>query len=108
MNVDKSENLLSQEEMYKLVMALKFVRKEKDFKEEEAQKVIAWAEYVRIESHLLELVLDGKLLVDTDSIDRKNFEDIKFTTADGYLSEDETTQFNDMRDKLNAFYDEAQ
>ena len=57
-------SLLEEEEVERLIISLATHRDEEGFEEEEAVSVIRWAERVRIESMMLDFVLDGTCDVD--------------------------------------------
>lgn len=55
-------SLVSDDEIQSLILALAESRKDSVFTEQEAQRLVHWAESVRLESSLLDLVLEGKVL----------------------------------------------
>jgi len=59
-----SANILDEEEVQRLIISLANRREATGFEEEEAVSVIRWAERVRIESMMLNFVLDGTCDVD--------------------------------------------
>ena|SRR6266567_6349015 len=78
--------LLSDNEGQRLVMSLAYSRKDKAFTEKEAFKLVKWAESVRIDNILLDIVLNGKASVDVESEDLESFDDITLKHVDEPLN----------------------
>ena len=60
---DMSVRILSNNEAKALILAFAHGRGDKGFAEDETQKLIDWAEDVRMQSAILKLILTGKLFV---------------------------------------------
>lgn len=60
------EDILTEEEQDRLVLALALTRGHKGVTESEANEAIQWAYRVRIGAVLLELVLEGKTVLDIE------------------------------------------
>jgi hypothetical protein len=75
-------NLLSEEEIKKLVMCLANGSSPKYFTEPQAKALVDWAEKVRLDSNLLDLILKGALVTFFDRIEDTNVENMKFKPAE--------------------------
>lgn len=58
--------LLKDEEIMVLIMAVSRAKKDDGFDEEDVMKVIRWAERIRLETTMLDLVIKQQLLVHFD------------------------------------------
>jgi hypothetical protein len=61
---DKLGQILTEDEVEKVILALAAARGEESFTEEEVFELVKWAEKVRIEESLLSLLLDGLVNID--------------------------------------------
>jgi len=78
MKPTKLPGLLSEKQHMKIILALAASRGENGFTEEEATKVCTWAEQCMMEHTVLQLLLEGKLVVNVENTD-KSFDDISYT-----------------------------